>query len=267
MDDFQESLRTVARDLFNLEINTVIKDNMTARKMPDPANALLDIAQTYATKMLDLDIPLGCAFAEGDPDFHKPLEAWPKQAFDYDRLTLSADTFGRLRWASIAGQRGLKALDADERVIIVRIARNCDQLKNLLLRLDDALKAAGVLGENRRALNEKLSAAKSRSLLRLEPDDLTLVRKIWEVGVEKVVMQTVIQLDGDVITYIARRYAEPDKRHVFEFHEKSVDMSVRFWGVIANTVAVFLGSFAGLLGSGRSRIKTADAVGSRLEQP
>jgi hypothetical protein len=260
MADFQESLRTVARDLFNLEINTVIKDNMTARKMPDPANAILDIAQTYATKLLELGVPLGYAFAEGDPDFQKPLKAWSKEAFSYDRLAVGDDTFGRLRWAAVAGQRGLENLAADDRIVVERITRNCDQLKSLLRRLEDSLKSAGIAGENRRGLNQKMVSTRSRSLLHLDPEDLTLLRKMWEVGVEKVVMQSVIQLDGDVITRIQRRYAEQDQRHVFEFHEKSVDMSVRFWGVMANTVAVFLGSLAGVFGGNRNPTKAPKVV-------
>jgi hypothetical protein len=267
MAEFQESLRTVSRDLFSLEINTVIKDTMTARKMPDAANALLDIAQTYATKLLELHIPLGAAFAEEDPDLRNPLAAWPKQEFDYDRLAISADTFGRLRWASVAGQVGLRALEADDRIVLVRIDRNCEQLVSLILRIEDGLKVAGIHGANRHGLNKKLVSTRSRSLLRLEPDDFTLVRKIWEVGVEKVVMQTVIQLDGDVITRISRRYAAPDLGHLFEIHQKSVEMSVRFWGLIANTVAVFLGSFAGLLGASKNPAKIARAVVSATERP
>jgi hypothetical protein len=260
MTDFKESLRTVARDLFNLEINTVIKDSMTARKMPDPANAILDIAQTYATKLLELDVPLGYAFAERDPDFQKPVKQWSKEPFSYDRLVISDDTFGRLRWASVAGQRGLENLAADDRIVLVRIAGNCDQLKGLLQRIEESLKSAGIAGENRRDLNRRMASNQSRSLLRLQPADLTAVRKMWEVGVEKVVMQSVIQLDGDVITRIQRRYVEQEQRHVFEFHRMSVDLSVRFWGIMANTVAVFLGSLTGMLGGGRKPTKVPKVV-------
>jgi hypothetical protein len=267
MTDLKESLRTVARDLFNLEINTVIKDTMTARKMPDPANAILDIAQTYATKLLELGIPLGYAFAEGDPDFQKPVTAWSKEPFFYDRLKLSDDTFGRLRWASVAGQRGLENLAADDRIVLVRIAGNCDQLKGLLQRLEDTLISAGIAGENRRDLNKKMTSSQSRSLIRLPLADLTVVRKMWEVGVEKVVMQSVIQLDGDMITRIQRGYAEQEQRHVFEFHKMSVDLSVRFWGVMANTLAVFLGSLAGILGGNRNPIKASKVVIPDIEEP
>ncbi len=266
MADIHESLRTVARDLFNLEINTVIKDNMTARKMPDPANAILDIAQTYATKLLELGIPLGYAFAEGNPDFQKPLKEWSKEAFSYDRLTVGEDTFGRLRWASVAGQRGLENLAADDRIVIVRIAGNSDQLKGLLQCLDDRLQSAGIAGENRRGLNRKMTSSRSRSLLHLEPGDLTMLRKIWEVGVEKVVIQSVIQLDGDVITRIQKRYTEQDQRHVFEFHMMSVDLSVRFWGVMANTVAVFLGSLASVFVGNKNPTKAPKAVVPDIEE-
>jgi hypothetical protein len=195
------------------------------------------------------------------------VKEWSKEPFSYDRLEIGVDTFGRLRWASVAGQRGLENLAADDRIVIVRIAGNCDQLKGLLQRLEDTLKSAGIAGENRRGLSRKMTSSQSRSLLRLQPDDLTMVCKMWEVGVEKVVMQSVIQLDGDVITRIQRRYAEQDQRHVFEFHKMSVDLSVRFWGVMANTVAVFLGSLVGILGGSRNPIKAPKVVIPDNEEP
>jgi hypothetical protein len=90
---------------------------------------------------------------------------------------------------------------------------------------------------------------------------------MWEVGVETVVMQSVIQLDGDVITRIQRRYAEQEQKHVLEFHRMSVDLSIRFWGIMANTVAVFLGSFAGILGGSRNPIKAPKVVIPENEEP
>ncbi len=51
--------------------------------------------------------------------------------------------------------------------------------------------------------------AKNRPLWELKPADMTTLRKIWEIGVQDVVAQTVIDLDGDTITYISRRYTAP----------------------------------------------------------
>ena len=51
-------LRPLIDNITKLEINTIIKDNMTARKMPDPANAILDIAHMYAWKLVSLNVPV-----------------------------------------------------------------------------------------------------------------------------------------------------------------------------------------------------------------
>ncbi len=50
MTEAEGSDRSLVYNLTNLEINTIIKENLTARKMPDPANAVLDVALTYAWK-------------------------------------------------------------------------------------------------------------------------------------------------------------------------------------------------------------------------
>jgi hypothetical protein len=47
----------------------------------------------------------------------------------------------------------------------------------------------------------------------------------------------------------------------------SVDLSIRFWGIMANTVAVFLGSFAGMLGGSRNPIKAPKVVIPENEEP
>jgi hypothetical protein len=47
----------------------------------------------------------------------------------------------------------------------------------------------------------------------------------------------------------------------------SVDLSVRFWGVMANTVAVFLGSLVGILGGSRNPIKAPKVVIPDNEEP
>ena len=41
-------VRRVASDLLTIEVNTIIKPCMTARKMPPPPIALSDVAGTYA---------------------------------------------------------------------------------------------------------------------------------------------------------------------------------------------------------------------------
>lgn len=253
IEQLQEGLREVARDLFNLEINTILKDNMTARKMPDPANALLDIAQAYAAKLNRHKASLDFFFDRDQEqqlkDERPPADA-PFTKFSNSRLTINILTFSRLRWAAVATLDANTQLPDTTRIILERIRRNCDQLKNLLSRYSDDSNYAAIQGMNRSQVNDHIGKKKSKALLDLHPDDLTLLRKIWEVGTEVVVMQTVIQLDGDVINRVQKSYATPDHKYILDIHGRNVDHSVGFWKVVAETVATFFGSFPRLFTRG-----------------
>ena len=38
---------TIAQDLFSIEVNVILRNNITAQKMPSPRHALLDIGKEY----------------------------------------------------------------------------------------------------------------------------------------------------------------------------------------------------------------------------
>jgi hypothetical protein len=60
-------------------------------------------------------------------------------------------------------------------------------------------------------------------------NDLAAIRKAWELGVDHIMLQTTIGLDGDVVTRIDERYASADFEPLFQVHEHSVMTSTRTW--------------------------------------
>ena len=58
MNSIKEQISTIAHDLMNLEVNTIIKADITGRKMPNPRHALVDIAQKYGMKLAALGFAL-----------------------------------------------------------------------------------------------------------------------------------------------------------------------------------------------------------------
>lgn len=54
MKHLQNQITKIAQDLTHLEINVIIKPNLTARKMPSPRHALIDIAEKYHMKLMVL---------------------------------------------------------------------------------------------------------------------------------------------------------------------------------------------------------------------
>ena len=63
--------------------------------------------------------------------------------------------------------------------------------------------------------------------------ELVQIRKIWDIGTDQIVVQTVIQLDGDVVTRL-KPDVDEEEEHITlpelnELHERSVKLSVAFW--------------------------------------
>ena len=61
-------LTATARSLLNIEVNTIVRDNMTGEPMPPAPHALLDIAGEYAAVLCELGIDLPSYFRQGAGD-------------------------------------------------------------------------------------------------------------------------------------------------------------------------------------------------------
>lgn len=86
--------------------------------------------------------------------------------------------------------------------------------------------------------------------LDLTTAQVTLLRKAWEVGTERIALQTVIQIDGDVTTRIAERFLKnQDKDIVLKIHNDSISTSTSFWTSLMRAMGEIAGkAFGGLLG-------------------
>ncbi len=81
--------------------------------------------------------------------------------------------------------------------------------------------------------------------LELAPEQVTLIRKTWEIGTQKVLLQTVIQIDGDVTCYITNKFLEFPERPrqmLMEVHSNSITSATNFWKSLFLTVANVAGS-------------------------
>ena len=75
-------------------------------------------------------------------------------------------------------------------------------------------------------------------------EHLMILRKAWEVGTESVVMQTVAQVDGDIVTRIQNDHADAAHQQVHDIHQQMVGESLQHWRFLFATVATFtLGVF------------------------
>ncbi len=167
------------------------------------------------------------------------------------------DTFDKIRWAAAlllsrveqaiaSGRNPPYQLAPGDLSIVLRMRGNCDQIKAVLerLRTDPAWKPflwdtpPATIAQRRptgkgKTRYDLVSAdIPTKNLPRLGAEDATRIRKIWEVGVERIVAQTTIQIDGDVITRIQDGLTDQQMRNLLQVQQSGVDTGVRYWSTL-----------------------------------
>jgi hypothetical protein len=210
MNSIKEQISTIAHDLMNLEVNTIVKADITGRKMPNPRHALIDIAQKYAMKLAALGFALNRDVIKlgSFSSFHKIRET-ARGAIK--SLEAKAET------------KGLSKAEEADFVMLQRIKSMSDQIKGIFNALE---KRTGKECKNDFSRED---IEKGLAPLRLNGDELVSIRKIWEVGVQEIAIQTVIQMDGDVITRVQPQYACVKNDELHSLHNQAVNTSIHFW--------------------------------------
>jgi hypothetical protein len=208
--DLRRDLETMARDLTSLEINTIVKDRISGHKMQDPPTALNAIAYAYAEKLRKLKINARHIVEkkEIDPVFYSQADGLQPRKVDN-----SNTTFNHLGIIADAAM-DVEDFHHTERQQLFRIKANSKHLATI--------------------------ADKVAKGQRLQPADQAKLRKIWEIGTDVIVIQTVIQLDGDVINHVLEEEQQRDRKTIFELHYKGIDSALRNWQFLVETIASFL---------------------------
>ena len=85
--------------------------------------------------------------------------------------------------------------------------------------------------------------------LDLDLRQLMVIKKANDIGTEKVILQTVIGMDGDVTTRISKAFANQPVTFINDMHHEAIGISVDFWKSLI-TVVVELGkNFMGMFTS------------------
>src|SRR5262245_25619894 len=190
-------LTAIARSLLNIEVNTIVRDSMTGEPMPPVPHALLDIAGDYAKELCGLGVRLEVYFKpdSGTPASIKP--GWTSSpASVSDQLTISPQTFDRLRWAakwaSGAAASRSKPLPPNKYVLLDRIINNADAVKEIFKRLDADF--TGQFLDKKRADLDGIPIRPGSYAI--PPADMILLQKIWDIGLEQIVAQTIVHVTG-----------------------------------------------------------------------
>lgn len=203
-----DSVGAFLDDLLSLEVNTILKPSMTATKIPNAAHALIDIARDYAAE-------LNRIAADG-------MEL-PGEVVGGNQT----GTFNDIRERAATAAKAMNQEQSTQLLMLCRIRDMSDQLKGLI--------PEGV-SFTRRTADDAVAK------LRLDHKNQLVLRKAWELGTEQVVLQTVIYLDGDVITRIRPDCATD--RALVDVHQQGVRVSIQFWQGLIDIVKGFFGAVA-----------------------
>lgn len=276
--DPQPDRRRLGASLLRLEINTIVKRTMTAETMPELPHALLDIAMEYSQVLL-ADAPRAGltplelnGFLFGGqravtavpvplPDAAAVDATLDLQILDAMRRGLrpNIECFSGLRQAALSVQARLDAARGGAGVadrtgvemrasLLSRIAQNVETVLAVVKRLEDPL-LIRQLQYTRAELADRFvptrDARADGEVLRLgpydvPPSDYLRLRKVWEIGTEEIIAQTVIQLDGDVVTRITPALMRADGKPLLEVHRQAVEASVGYWSGMVTTLATLV---------------------------
>lgn len=222
-------LAGLADDLLHIEVNTIVKDGIEARKMPAPAHALLDVLGDYAHFLMPYVQEGGDG---GIARLFAPLAGGDR--------TIGKDSFDALRRVC----EGLLSqspcpIPAPDMAVAYRIMRTASELVAMIERLEAVPDSPWpqLLGKTRQQLRAAGSGADAATL---PGGELALLRKAWEVGVERVALQTVIGLDGDIHSSVQRGCEGAEYQALRDMHMATARMSISYWSEIVALLASFV---------------------------
>ncbi|MGZ8181514.1 MAG: hypothetical protein ACXWT1_06120 [Methylobacter sp.] len=272
-----ESAKEALEDLLSIEINTIRKAGMTARRPPmfpwqlkeiidsythyleklgictdlvkTPDSVLFGIKGEELTKELEkIDKPdengklysLEDKVKQSKEEYLKLADINSRSDKDTDTVTNGWTTFEKLRILAKQAYNGnipgIEIKDEELRIMLVRIRRNCDLIKAILKDLEK--KENGLkdfINVDEEKLIENLQDEKMQlNFKNVQLSQITTVRKIWEIGIESVLIQTVIQAEGDVITRITpdlvdRQNIAEMREAMLTVHRNTMDIGLLHW--------------------------------------
>lgn len=267
----KDKISTTLFDLTHLEINTIIKDEMSASKAPSSPRLLLhNLAVKYDLKLKNLgDIYSDVDTFEGTGKilFNGVTKMAGSGVKSFLELRDRARTFhekileNEILLISKADENKLnkEIIDADIKMLqrieaISNDIKNILSVKGVLPDSNGTLSSKGFLRSSKSNRNktveildfdDKETISKFKIMteqeaeqqeLNLDLRQLMVIKKANDIGTEKVMLQTIIGIDGDVTTRISKSFANQPVNFINNMHHDATIISVKFWENLVNVV-------------------------------
>ncbi|MBB6459180.1 chitin synthase domain-containing protein [Flammeovirga kamogawensis] len=283
----EQSLKSLASELLTLEVNTILKENTTGAKMPvNKRMALRDIIERYKQTLVEYGV---CEIAKGNPP-SKDGSGKPKFLLRFKGA--GEYSFYEVKRAAHQGKQYYESLlpkmqteeqlvQLKERIqLLYRIERQSSnfigmfKLERTKMKIDEhqglagydnEFKAPDNIGEydpypsqmgsikwNNDILLHEMNTVQP---LDFDSEQITQIRKAWELGTQQVLLQTVVQIDGDITSYLTPKFVKlPDtlRDMVMNFHQSSTNEATSHWSSFFKVISDLTGkAFSSVFGGNK----------------
>lgn len=204
-------------DLTHLEINTIIKKGMTSAPQPE------EIEEVLSVLLSDYKERLGIIHNRNTIEKDIIVEDIKSYLDLYVVLHDLGEYMDKEKiW-----------LEDRDYMIILRMKSFCKYLESRAG--DIKFSQRNGIADQKTIYTVNMSEfAKFR--LEMNSRDRVMIKRLYDLGTERIVMQTRFGIDGDVITRIEENFANKPKQVVLDLHEKHTDLSVKYWQSLVNIV-------------------------------
>lgn len=261
-------IKKLASDLLTLEVNTILIGNINTAKAPSSQRILFfEVAKMYrdlleqykveAAKELGMDIDAGhdmvYRWKFGGYFSFAELKAYASEGWaimhnvvkQLEEGEIRQDIFAKIRMVD----RVIATCESIEQMFISRKKEyaesmgkpnfaesftpiNFDPLDHLS-HYESHLDSQG--------WNNDLSEMDIEKVpdIELNPDEISLIRKAYEIGTAQILIQTKIQIDGDITTYITRSFINQQQQiqqTVLGMHNDAIQRSTQFWSHLFDVI-------------------------------
>lgn len=248
------NIKKLASDLTRLEVNTILKEDLVCSKPKSNRHMLFELAQDYRDRLYAIDGKLKSAGVnQGKLGFKSKLGG----EASFNEIHHAADK--RISQLS----KVLQNAQADEQRLQLktelRMVERIYKQSELVLDVFRNLKAER---QSEQEWNNEVTLEKMDDIpeLELNPRALTTVRKAHEIGTQQVLMQTVVQVDGDITSYITPTYTEmtiKEQEMLLEVHNTAFGTSVKVWRYLFETLSSLASGAIGRALGGRKKDQKA----------
>lgn len=204
-------------DLTHLEINTIIKKGMTSAPQPERIEEVLYVLMSNYKEKLQVIV------RRNEVEF----------GIDEDKITSYSQLYDSMdNLNDRMDQEGIRIEEGDY-IIFLRMKSFCNYLRSRQNEITFTRRNG--IGKDATVYTVDLREFGSFEL-EMNSRDRVMIKRLYDLGTERIVMQTRFGIDGDVVTRIEENFANKPKQVVLDLHEEHTNLSLKYWQSLINIV-------------------------------